>query len=78
MNRNATRRVQKLTGQEIKDLEYKSMLKGIKGTMAIFSEVMSKEFGYGKVRLKRIEDAVKTRMGMEVIEWLEIYSLELI
>ena len=65
MNRNTTRRVQKLTGQEIKEIEYKSMLKGIKGTMAIFSEVMNKEFGYGDVRLKRIEDAVKVKLGME-------------
>ena len=66
MNRNTTRRVQKLTGQEIKEIEYKSMLKGIKGTMAIFTRVMNKEFGYGDVRLKRIEDAVKNELGMEV------------
>ena len=66
MNRNERRRVHKLTGQEIKDLEYKSMLKGIKGTMAIFTRVMNKEFGYGDVRLKRIEDAVKKELGMEV------------
>lgn len=66
MNRQQQRRVHKLTGKEIKEIEYESMLKGIKGTMKIFSEVMNKEFGYGKVRLKRIEDAVKARMGMEV------------
>ena len=65
MSRNQTRRVHKLTQAEIKDLEYKSMLKGIKGTMAIFNEVMNKEFGYGDVRLKRIEDAVKKKLGME-------------
>lgn len=66
MNRNAIRRVHKLTGQEIKEIEYKSMLKGIKGTMKIFIRVMNKEFGYGDVRLKRIEDAVKNELGMEV------------
>ena len=66
MNRNAIRRVHKLTGQEIKEIEYKSMLKGIKGTMKIFTRVMNKEFGYGDVRLKRIEDAVKNELGMEV------------
>ena len=78
MNRNERRRVYKLTGQEIKEIEYKSMLKGVKGTMKIFIRVMNREFGYGDVRLKRIEDAVKNELGMEVIEWLEIYSLELI
>ena len=66
MNRNATRKVYKLTGQELKEKEYECMLKGIKGTMAIFTRVMNKEFGYGDVRLKRIEDAVKNELGMEV------------
>lgn len=68
MNRNERRRVYKLTGQEIKEIEYKSMLKGVKGTMKIFIRVMNREFGYGDVRLKRIEDAVKNELGMEVIE----------
>ena len=45
MNRNTTRRVQKLTGQEIKEIEYKSMLKGIKGTMKIYEDVIRKELG---------------------------------
>lgn len=65
MNRNESRRVHKLTGQELKEKEYECMLKGIKGTMAIFKEVMNVEFGYGDVRLKRIEDAVKKKLGME-------------
>ena len=66
MNRNTTRRVQKLTGQEIKDLEYKSMFKGIKGTMNIYEGVIRKELGFGDKRFKRLEDAVRKELGMEV------------
>ena len=66
MNRNTTRRVHKLTGQEIKDLEYKSMLKGIKGTMKIYEGIIRKELGFGDKRFKRLEDAVRKELGMEV------------
>ena len=47
MSRQQQRRVQKLTQEEIKDLKYEAMLKGIKGTMATFTTVMREEFGYG-------------------------------
>lgn len=66
MNRNTTRRVQKLTGQEIKEIEYKSMLKGIKGTMKIYEGIIRKELGFGDKRFKRLEDAVKRGLGMEM------------
>lgn len=66
MSRQQQRRVQKLTQEEIKSLKYESMLKGIKGTMATFTTVMREEFGYGDVRIKRIDNAVKAKLGMEV------------
>lgn len=66
MNRNAIRRVHKLTGQEIKEIEYKSMLKGIKGTMKIYEGIIRKELGFGDKRFKRLEDAVKRGLGMDV------------
>ena len=66
MNRNSIRRVQKLTREEVKDLEYKSMLEGIKGTMKIYENVIRKELGFGDKRFKRLEDAVRKELGMEV------------
>lgn len=66
MNRNERRRVHKLTGQELKEKEYECMLKGIKGTMAIYENVIRKELGFGNKRFKRLEDAVRKELGMEV------------
>ena len=65
MNSEEGLRIHNLMGREIKELEYQSILSGVKGTMIIFKQVMKEEFGYGDLRLKRIENAVKKKMGME-------------
>lgn len=62
MNRQQRRRVRKLTNQEIKEIEYKGMEQGINYTLKIVYEVMNKEFGFGDVRLNRLESAILEKL----------------
>lgn len=62
MNRQQQRRVKKLTNQDIKEIEHQGMMKGIQGTLNIVYETMNEEFGFGKKRLDRLEEAILNKL----------------
>lgn len=65
MNRQQQRKVRKYTNEQIKDLEAKALMKGIQGTLNIVYEIMNKEFGFGKVRLDRLEENILNKLKGE-------------
>lgn len=56
--RQQQRRVHKLTGKELKQLELESITKGVQLTLNVVYKVMREEFGFGDKRLDRLEEAV--------------------
>lgn len=58
MTRQQQRRIHKLTGKELKQLEMDSIAKGVQLTLTVVYKVMNEEFGFGDKRLDRLEDAV--------------------
>jgi len=58
MSRQQRRKVHKLTGEELKQLELDSIAKGIQLTLNVVYKVMNEEFGFGNKRLDRLENAI--------------------
>ena len=65
MNRNATRRVHKLTGQEIEERESKLLSGAVNLTLKTVYKVMSEEFGFGEKRLDKLERGILEKLKEE-------------
>lgn len=62
MTRQQRRKVHKLTGQEIRELEIKAtrigIQQGVQLTLNAVYKVMNEEFGFGDKRLDRLEEGI--------------------
>lgn len=67
MTRQQKRKVHKLTGQEIREIEVLAtragIQQGVQLTLNTVYKVMNEEFGFGDKRLDRLEEGILKKIG---------------